>query len=194
MRIIFHLKKGFYDFLNNLFFRSERHSSRRPRVVVVRENFNTDFQYEFSIRVFNTRLFDQMQVQHSKQRKKYLRLDEEAWGHVTAFVDAYFRQRENAAKATYAILFRDISQQYPHIVLGEHAFKKKVASIEELKRRAGIQIRTNDLTKEYRSKLKDIFLQDLIGLPLNRFECIRLGELTQRAHERNPDLKINEIN
>ena len=95
-----------------------------------------------------------MQVQHSKQRKKYLRLDEEAWGHVTAFVDAYFRQRENAVKATYAILFRDISQQYPHIVLGEHAFKKKVASIEELKRRAGIQIRTNDLTKEYRSKLK----------------------------------------
>ena len=129
-----------------------------------------------------------MDQARAKEPKK--RLDEEAWEQVSAFVTNYFLQRENAAKATYSILFREISQQYPHIVLQQKTFKRRIASIEELKRGAGIQIRTEDLTKDHRSKLKDIFLQELIELPLNDSECITFGELIQRAHESNPDLKL----
>ena len=129
-------------------------------------------------------------MDHAEPKK---RLDEVEWKQVSAFVENYFLQRENAAKATYAILFRQISQQYPHIVLQQKTFKRRVASIEELKRRAGIQIRTEDLTIDHRSKLKDKFLQELIHLPLDKLECIRFGELIQRVHTNNPDLKVGEI-
>ena len=88
----------------------------------------------------------------SNARKKYLRLDEEAWEQVRAFVDDYFRQQEKAAKATYATLFREISQQYPHIVLQRQTFTKKVALIEDLKTRAGIP--TEHFSQGHRSQVK----------------------------------------
>ena len=79
------------------------------------------------------------------QRKKYLKLDDEAWKQISTFVDAYFQQQEGASNATYKILFAAISAQFPGIVLERKAFTKNVASIEKLKRRAGIQIPTEHL-------------------------------------------------
>ena len=49
----------------------------------------------------------------AKERKKYLKLDEQAWEQVKTFVGEFFRNQEKAAKATYDILFREISQKYP---------------------------------------------------------------------------------
>ena len=115
---------------------------------------------------------------------------------VTTFVNDYFRNSEKADKATYQILFRAISEQYPNIVLNRKSFTRNVASIEKLKGRAGIQIPTERLSKDHRSRLKDRFLQELIGLPRHNFESIGLAELFQHADklETDPDLKVNEIN
>ena len=79
-------------------------------------------------------------------------------------------------------------------MLEQTAFKKHVASIEDLKGRAGIQIPTEHLSKDHRSRLKDRFLQELIGLPGHDFESIGLEELFQHADKTDPDLKVNEIN
>ncbi len=92
-------------------------------------------------------MFDHME-QQVKERKKYSKLDEEAWQQLRIFVNDYFQQREEAVKATYEILFREISQQYPHIELGKGTFKKKVGSIEALKSSAGILIPTKHLSKD----------------------------------------------
>jgi hypothetical protein len=132
--------------------------------------------------------------QQLKERKKYSKLDEEAWQKVRIFVNDYFQQREEAVKATYEILFREISQKYPHIELGKGTFKKKVGSIEALKSSAGILIPTQHLSKDHCSQLKDKFLRVLVGLPLPEFESIRFRQLVDRAHQSDPDLKINEIN
>jgi hypothetical protein len=43
-------------------------------------------------------LFDHME-QQVKERKKYSKLDEEAWQQVRIFVNDYFLQREEAVKA-----------------------------------------------------------------------------------------------
>ena len=129
-----------------------------------------------------------------KDRRKHLRLDEEAWKKVKIFVDDYFRQPDKAANATYPILFRAISEQYPNIVLGRTTFNRKVGSIEDLKVRAGIQTPAQHLSKEHRSRLKDRFLQELIGLPLHDFESIGFAALFERAHNSDPDLRITEIN
>ena len=48
------------------------------------------------------------------------------------------------------------------------------------------------MSKDYRQQLHNIFLQVLIGLPLEEFKSIKFEELLRRAHEREPDLKINE--
>jgi hypothetical protein len=47
-----------------------------------------------------------------QERKKYLKLDEEAWQKVRTFVDAYFQQQERASNATYKILFTAISERF----------------------------------------------------------------------------------
>jgi hypothetical protein len=56
-----------------------------------------------------------------------------AWEQVRAFVNDGFEQRENASRATatYTLLSRDITQQYPHIVLAQDTFKERVALIED---------------------------------------------------------------
>ena len=123
-----------------------------------------------------------------KERKKYLKLGEQEWEHVKTFADDYFRDREKAEKATYNTLFREIGEKYPGIVLEATAFKRHVASIEELKRRAGVLIQTKNLSKDDRRKLKDIFLKELIGLKFEEFEAISFDQLIQRAHIGNPGL------
>ena len=75
-----------------------------------------------------------------KERKKYLKLGEQEWEQVKTFVGDYFRDQGKAEKATYNTLFREIGEKYPGIVLEATAFKRHVASIEELKRRAGVLI------------------------------------------------------
>ena len=127
-------------------------------------------------------------------RKKYLKLDDQEWEQVRSFVDDYFEQPEKAAKATYAVLFREISQKYPHIVLEPSAFTKHIASIEKLKAKAGIQTQDEVLSKEYRKKLNDIFHQILIGLPLHEFESIKFEGIIQRAHTLDPNLGIIDKN
>jgi hypothetical protein len=74
--------------------------------------------------------------------------------------------------------------------LAETAFKRHVASIEELKRRAGILIQTKDLSKDDRSELKDLFLKELIGLNLEEFDSITFDQLIQRAHTGNLGLDL----
>jgi hypothetical protein len=97
-------------------------------------------------------------MEQQLDRKKYLnKLDKEAWEKVTTFVNDYFRNSEKADKATYKILFRAISEQYPNIVWNRKSFTRNVASIEELKGRAGIQIPTERLSKDHGSRLKDRF-------------------------------------
>ena len=128
------------------------------------------------------------------ERKKYSKLDEDAWRKVKIFVDGYFQQQERATNATYHILFRAISDQYPDIVLERQTFTKKIASIEVLKSRAGIFIHAEPLSKDRRSLLKDTFVRVLNGLTLPEFKTISVGELVERAHRSNPDLRINEIN
>ena len=58
-----------------------------------------------------------MEPAAAKERKKYLKLDErtneQAWEQVKTFVADFFQHPEKAAKATYDILFREISQKYP---------------------------------------------------------------------------------
>jgi len=129
-----------------------------------------------------------------KERKKYLKLGEQEWEQVKAFVDDYFRDREKAEKATYNTLFREIGEKYPGIVLEATAFKRHVASIEELKRQAGVLIQTKDLSKDDRRKLKDIFLTELIGLKFEEFEAISFDQLIQRAHTGNPGLDLTGKN
>ena len=89
-----------------------------------------------------------MEQPEQPARKKYLKLDKEAWEKVKNFVDGYFQVPEKAAIATYPILFEAISEQYPHIVLERKTFNKKVALIEDLKTRAGIP--TKRFRKEHR--------------------------------------------
>jgi hypothetical protein len=129
-----------------------------------------------------------------KERKKYLKLGEQEWEHVKTFADDYFRDREKAEKATYNRLFREIGAKYPGIVLQAKTFTKHVASIEELKRRAGVLIQTKDLSKDDRSKLNDVFLKELIGLKLEEFEAISFDQLIQRAHTGNPGLDLTGKN
>jgi len=129
-----------------------------------------------------------------KERKKYLKLDERAWVQVRTFVDDYFGDQEKAEKATYKILFKEIEKNHPGIDLRRQTFQKHVASIEELKRQAGIPVQTKDLTKDDRSKLTDIFLAELIGLNLEEFESIRFDQLIQRAHTGNVGLDLTGKN
>ena len=117
-----------------------------------------------------------------RNKQKYLKLDEEAWNQVRIFVANFFQQPEKAAKATYDVLFREINQQYPHIVLEKKTFARRVASIEKLKADAGIHTHNEDLSKEYREQLNNIFPQVLIGLPVQEFESINFEALIQRAH------------
>ena len=135
----------------------------------------------------------EVRVEDSK-RKKHQRLDDEAWKQVSTFVEAYFQKQEKAANTTYKILFTAISAQFPGVVLERTAFQKHVGSIEVLKSRAGIFIPTEHLSKDRRSLVKDEFLRVLNGLTLPEFKSIRVGELVERAHRSNPDLRINEIN
>ena len=127
-----------------------------------------------------------------KERKKYLKLGEQEWEQVKTFVGDYFRDQGKAEKATYNTLFREIGEKYPGIVLEAKTFTKHVASIEELKRRAGVQ--TKDLNKDDRRKLRDIFLKELICLKLEEFEAISFDQLIQRAHTGNPGLDLTGKN
>jgi len=139
---------------------------------------------------------DQEQLTAGKERKKYLKLDEPQWEQVRTVVNDFFRQPENAAKATYVVLFREIEQKYPHINLkgSELTFKKHVASIDKLRENAGIKVHDEALSKEYRKHLHDIFHQILTGLSDKEFESIKFDEIIQRAHSLHPYLDINGRN
>ena len=74
--------------------------------------------------------------------------------------------------------------------------KKSVrASGEAPEEEAGIQIQSNNLRRDYLDRLQAVFLEALISLPLNtEFESIKFHELLQLAHERYPELEINDKN
>jgi hypothetical protein len=124
-----------------------------------------------------------------KERKKYLKLGEQEWEQVNTFVKDYFRDRDKAEKATYNTLFREIGETYPGIVLEKKVFKRHVATLEQLKRQAGIHI-TKYSSQDDRNKLKDIFVKELIGLNLEALDSIRFDQLIQRAHTSNVELDI----
>ena len=128
-------------------------------------------------------------------RKKRLILKEHEWELVRTFVKTYFEREDKAvaAKVTYVVLFSEIRKQYPDFDLEQSAFKKHVGRIEKWKAEVGIQ--SDHLGRDYLDRLKAVFLQVLIGLPLNtEFESIKFQELLQRAHQLEPDLKIIEKN
>ena len=129
------------------------------------------------------------------QRKKRLILQENEWDLVRTFVKTYFEQEDKAvaAKATYDVLLSEIKKENPNFDLHKSAFKKHVGLIEKWKEDVGVQIPCNNLGRDYLDRMKDIFLQVLISLPLKtEFESINFQELLQRAHELDPDLKIIE--
>ena len=94
------------------------------------------------------------------------------------------------------MLFREIRQQYPHIILEKKTLTRHVASIEKLKGDAGIHTLHEDLSKEYREQLNNIFPQVLIGLSVQEleFESINFEALIQRAHTLYHHLKIDRKN
>ena len=123
------------------------------------------------------------------ERKKYLKLDHQQWELVRAFVQAFFDKPEEAVKATYESLFKEIQGLYPFIVLSVSSFKKHVGSIEYLKGNAGKQAQLK-IFRNNRQRITKIFHEILIGLPLEKFEAIEFEELIQRANNLYPNLYI----
>ena len=131
------------------------------------------------------------------QRKKRLILKEHEWDLVRTFVRTYFEREDKAvaAKATYNIFLSEIRKEYSDFDISVTAFKTHVGEIEKLKENAGVQIQSDHLGRDYLDRLKAVFLQVLIGLPLNtEFESIKFQELLQRAHQLEPQLKIIKKN
>ena len=131
------------------------------------------------------------------QRKKRLILKEHEWDLVRTFVRTYFEREDKAvaAKATYNIFLSEIRKEYSDFDISVTAFKTHVGEIEKLKEKAGVQIQSDHLGRDYLDRLKAVFLQVLIGLPLNtEFESIKFHQLIQRAHQLAPELKIIEKN
>ena len=131
------------------------------------------------------------------QRKKRLILKEHEWDLVRTFVRTYFEREDKAvaAKATYNIFLSEIRKEYSDFDISVTAFKTHVGEIEKLKENAGVQIQSDHLGRDYLDRLKAVFLQVLIGLPLNtEFESIKFHQLIQRAHQLDPELKIIEKN
>ena len=123
------------------------------------------------------------------KRKKRLILKEHEWELVRTFVKTYFERKDKAvaAKATYVVLFSEIRKQYPDFDLEQSSFKKHVGRIEKWKEEAGIQ--SDHLGRDHVDRLKAIFLQVLIGLPLNTvLESIKFQELLQRTHPLDSEL------
>ena len=121
-----------------------------------------------------------------------LKLQEHDWDPVKTFVETYFEQPDKSTKATYEVLLSEIKKVFPDFDISKSTFKKYLGTIEKWKEKAGLQIHSDPLSKDYRQQLHNIFLQVLIGLPLEEFKSIKFEELLRRAHEREPDLKINE--
>ena len=85
------------------------------------------------------------------ERKKYLKLDDQQWELVRAFVKVFFDKPEEAVKATYESLFKEIQGLYPFIILSVSSFKKHVGSIEYLKGNAGKQAQLKIFRKNRQS-------------------------------------------
>jgi len=135
-----------------------------------------------------------MKGETKRERKKFLKLDQQQWEQVRAFVQEFFDQQpEKASKATYRSLFKEIQERYPCIILSESSFKKHVAPIEKLRADAGIQGEV-EISRKYFERVSKIFHRILIDLPLDEFESIELEGLIQRAHELYPDLHITDRN
>ena len=105
------------------------------------------------------------------QRKRYTKIDEQQWEQIRALVAEYFAQPEQASSATYNLLFREIQRKYPCIVLSPHVFTTHIASIETLRANAGIQGEVKK-SRKYFQRVSEIFLEILMGLPLDEFESI----------------------
>jgi len=127
------------------------------------------------------------------QRKRYTKIDEQQWEQIRALVAEYFAQPEQASSATYNLLFREIQRKYPCIVLSPHVFTTHIASIETLRANAGIQGEV-EKSRKYFQRVSEIFLEILIGLPLDEFESIKLKGLIRRADALYPDLHIIDRN
>jgi hypothetical protein len=129
-----------------------------------------------------------------RQRKKRLNLTEHQWERVRAFVKQLFEEQpEQASKATYQSLIKEIQGQFPCFILSKSTFKKHVGRIEKLKANVGIQGEVEKIRK-FRQRASEIFNEILIGLPPDEFECIQFDGLIQRAHELYPDLHITDRN
>ena len=63
-----------------------------------------------------------------------------------------------------------------------------------MKADAGIHTHNEDLSKEYRKQLNNIFPEVLIDLPVQEFESINFEALIQRAHTHYPHLEIARKN
>jgi hypothetical protein len=61
-------------------------------------NWHSQLAMPIGLTIWEDILFDHME-QQVKERKKYSKLDEEAWQQVRIFVNNYFLQREEAVKA-----------------------------------------------------------------------------------------------
>ena len=114
------------------------------------------------------------------ERKKYLKLDDQQWELVRAFVKVFFDKPEEAVKATYESLFKEIQGLYPFIILSVSLFKKHVGFIEYLKGNAGKQAQLKIFRKN-RQRITEIFHEILISLPLERFEAIEFEDFIHRA-------------
>ena len=60
------------------------------------------------------------------QNKRYVKIDEQQWEQVRAFVKEFFKQPEKASKATYRSLFKELQSQYPCLILSPQVFTKHV--------------------------------------------------------------------
>ena len=49
----------------------------------------------------------------AKEKMKYLKLDDNQWEQVRAFVKEFFEQPEKAAKTTYKTLFGELGRELP---------------------------------------------------------------------------------
>ena len=134
-----------------------------------------------------------MDVTEASKRKRYERINEQQWEQVRAFVKELFEQPEKASKATYRSLFKEIQSQYPCLILSPALFTKHVASIETLRANAGIQGEV-EISRKYFQRVREIFHEILIGLPLDEFKSIKLEGLIQHADEGHPDLHIADKN
>jgi hypothetical protein len=108
-------------------------------------------------------------------------------GLVRTFVKTYFEREDKAvaAKVTYDLLLAELRKEYPNFDVQQSAF---AGPFERWKEEAGVQIQSDNLGRNYLDRLKAIFLEVLISLPLNtQFESIKYHELFQRAHERYPE-------